>query len=192
MKILLIDNYDSFTFNLVQLIGKFTDNIIVKRNDKITLNEISTINPDKIVISPGPGRPEASRISLEVIKELGKDIPVLGVCLGHQGIGISFGCKVTNAPEIMHGKVSLVTHDNLSIFQNVPQHFEAGRYHSLVIDPNHFSEDLIITSKTSDNIIMGVRHKIYPIEGIQFHPESVLTNIGDQLIENWLYKCSLK
>jgi anthranilate synthase/aminodeoxychorismate synthase-like glutamine amidotransferase len=186
MKILIIDNYDSFTFNLVQLIGKFTNDIIVKRNDKITIEEIRQLAPDKIVISPGPGKPEDSNISLDVIKELGMDIPVLGVCLGHQGIGICFGGSITNAPVLMHGKTSTVKHDNDTIFKNIPQDFEAGRYHSLVIDEGSFPEDLTITATTDKNVIMGVRHKIYPIEGLQFHPESVLTPEGVNIIKNWI------
>jgi anthranilate synthase/aminodeoxychorismate synthase-like glutamine amidotransferase len=186
MKILIIDNYDSFTFNLVQLIGKFTNDIIVKRNDKITIEEIRQLAPDKIVISPGPGKPEDSNISLDVIKELGMDIPVLGVCLGHQGIGICFGGSITNAPVLMHGKTSTVKHDNDTIFKNIPQDFEAGRYHSLVIDEGSFPEDLTITATTDKNVIMGVRHKTYPIEGIQFHPESVLTPEGVNIIKNWI------
>ena len=186
MKILVIDNYDSFTFNLVQLVGKFTSDIIVKRNDKINLDEIKKLAPVKIIISPGPGRPEDSKISLDIIKELGKTIPVLGVCLGHQGIGICFNAKIINAPILMHGKTSKVTHDNKTIFKDVPQNFEAGRYHSLIIDRTSLNGELEITSETADNIIMGVRHKKYPIEGIQFHPESILTPQGENIIKNWL------
>ncbi len=186
MKILVIDNYDSFTFNLVQLVGKFTSDIIVKRNDKITIEEIKELNPDKIIISPGPGRPEDSEISLDVVKQLGRQTPVLGVCLGYQGIGINFGAKIINAPVLMHGKVSKVQHDNKTIFKNIPQNFEAGRYHSLIIDRESLSDDLEITSETADKIIMGVRHKQYPIEGIQFHPESILTIEGENIIKNWL------
>lgn len=186
MKVLVIDNYDSFTFNLVQLVGKFTDDIIVKRNDEITIEEIEKINPDKIIISPGPGRPEDSNVSLKVISELGKTKPVLGVCLGHQGIGQMFDCKITNAPVLMHGKISKVTHDNKTIFKNIPQNFDAGRYHSLIIDRDSLSNDLEITSETEDKIIMGIRHKHYPIEGIQFHPESILTPEGVNIIKNWI------
>lgn len=186
MKILVIDNYDSFTFNLVQLIGSFTNDILVKRNDKTTVSEILKMDVDKIVISPGPGKPEDSKVSLDVIKELGKDIPILGVCLGHQAIGITFGGEVTNAPTLMHGKTSKIIHDNQKIYKDIPQKFEAGRYHSLVIKNNSLSDEIIITSHTSDNVIMGIRHKEYPIEGIQFHPESVLTPQGYNLIKNWL------
>ncbi len=134
MKILVIDNYDSFTFNLVQLVGEFITDIIVVRNDKITIDEIRKLNPDKILISPGPGRPENSKISLDVIKELGVSTPILGVCLGYQVIGILFGAKIINAPSLMHGKSSEIIHDNKTIFKNIPQKFKAGRYHSLIID----------------------------------------------------------
>ena len=186
MKILVIDNYDSFTFNLVQLVGKFTADISVKRNDKITLDEIKDLGPDKIIISPGPGRPEDSNISIDTIKEFGKNTPILGVCLGHQGIGICFGAKIINAPVLMHGKTSPVIHDNKTIFTNIPQNFNAGRYHSLIIEKDSLNGDLEITSHTHDDLIMGIRHKTFPLEGIQFHPESILTNEGENIIKNWL------
>ncbi|MCF8259512.1 MAG: aminodeoxychorismate/anthranilate synthase component II [Melioribacteraceae bacterium] len=186
MKILVIDNYDSFTYNLVQLIGFFTHDIIVKRNDKISIDEIQKLNPDKIVISPGPGKPEDSKISLNVISELGDSIPVLGVCLGHQGIGHIFGARITNSPTLMHGKSSRVKHDGKGIYKNIPQNFEAGRYHSLIIDSSTLPDELEITSTSDEDVIMGVRHKQLPIEGIQFHPESVLTPLGNKLINNWM------
>lgn len=186
MKILMIDNYDSFTYNLVQLIGKFTSDIIVVRNDKIELNEIIDMQPVKIVISPGPGKPEDSNISLKIIQELGNFIPVLGVCLGHQGIGISFGGRVVNAPELMHGKISEIKHNNTGIYKNIPQNFEAARYHSLIIENDSLPDVLEITSTTEDGIIMGVKHKEFPIEGIQFHPESILTKVGSDLMKNWI------
>jgi anthranilate synthase/aminodeoxychorismate synthase-like glutamine amidotransferase len=186
MKILVIDNYDSFTYNLVQLIGNYNEEIIVKRNDKTTLDEINDLAPDKIVISPGPGIPSDAGISNEVLKELGKNIPVLGVCLGHQCIGYSFGGVVTNAPILMHGKTSRISHDNKTIYENLDQDFEAGRYHSLIIESATLPGVLEISSQTNDGIIMGVRHRNYPIEGIQFHPESILTKTGNQLIKNWL------
>ncbi len=186
MKILVIDNYDSFTFNLVQLIGTFTSGIVVKRNDKITVKEIRKMNPDKILISPGPGKPEDSNISLEVIKELGKTISTLGVCLGHQAIGTIFGAKITNAPLLMHGKSSKIMHDNKTIFKNIPQNFLAGRYHSLIIDRTSLNGNLEVTSETADKIVMGIRHKKYPVEGIQFHPESILTPQGKNIIKNWI------
>ncbi|NLT51892.1 MAG: aminodeoxychorismate/anthranilate synthase component II [Ignavibacteria bacterium] len=186
MKILVIDNYDSFTFNLVQLIGKFTNDIIVKRNDKTSEYEIEKINPDKIVVSPGPGRPEDSAASLIAIQTFGKKIPLLGVCLGHQGIGYSFGGKIINAPTLMHGKVSKIYHDDKTIYKNVPQGFDAGRYHSLIVDRDTLPECFEVTSQTIDGIIMGIRHKEYPIEGIQFHPESILTDQGVNLLKNWV------
>lgn len=186
MKILVIDNYDSFTFNLVQQIGKFEPDIIVKRNDEISLADIRKMNPDKIVISPGPGRPEDSKVCLDAIKELGGTKSILGVCLGHQAIGYVFGGKIINAPLLMHGKSSMVSHDGKSIFKGLTGKLEAGRYHSLVVERDSLPECLEITAETDDGTIMGLRHKEFPIEGIQFHPESVLTKNGDALISNWL------
>lgn len=186
MKILVIDNYDSFTYNLVQLLGKFTSDIIVKRNDEVTEEEITEMAPDKILLSPGPGRPEDSRMTLTAIAKFGMSIPVLGVCLGHQAIGISFGASVVHAPQLMHGKTSEIQHDNRSIFSDLPQNFIATRYHSLVIDKDSLPAELTITASTADGIIMGVRHTSLPIEGIQFHPESILTVCGEQIIKNWI------
>lgn len=186
MKILVIDNYDSFTFNLVQLVGHFTNNIIVKRNDKITLEEIGELKPDKIIISPGPGTPKESGLSPQIILNFGQAIPLLGVCLGHQTIGEVLGGKVINAPSLMHGKSSKIIHDGKTIYKDIPQKFIAGRYHSLVVEKNSLPNNLEITSHTEDEIIMGIRHKNFPLEGIQFHPESILTQVGYQLIKNWL------
>ncbi|MFA7289897.1 MAG: aminodeoxychorismate/anthranilate synthase component II [Melioribacteraceae bacterium] len=186
MKILVIDNYDSFTYNLVHLLGEFEKNIIVKRNDKVTIKEIKELNPDRIVISPGPGRPEDSHITLNVIKELGNKIPILGVCLGHQAIGFCFGANIVHAPSLVHGKSSEIHHDGKGIYKNIPQNFIAGRYHSLIIERFSIPEDLIITAETDEGIIMGVRHKSFPVEGIQFHPESILTPEGKNLIKNWV------
>jgi anthranilate synthase/aminodeoxychorismate synthase-like glutamine amidotransferase len=186
MKILVIDNYDSFTYNLVQLIGGMGCQLIIRRNDEITTEEISAIKPDRILISPGPGKPEEAGISLSAIKDFGKNIPVLGVCLGHQAIGIVFGCKVIKAPYLMHGKVSVINNDGKTIFKGIGSRFEATRYHSLVIDRKTLSDELLISAETDDGIIMGVRHKKYPVEGIQFHPESFLTIKGEQIIRNWL------
>lgn len=186
MKILVIDNYDSFTYNLVQLLGKFKQRIVIKRNDEVTSGEIESLKPDKILISPGPGRPEDSNITLTAIKKFGKAIPVLGVCLGHQAIGITFGGKVVNAPALMHGKISKINHDGKTIFKGIPQKFIATRYHSLVIQKETMPSELEISSYTDDGVIMGVRHKKYPIEGIQFHPESILTSEGANIIKNWL------
>jgi anthranilate synthase/aminodeoxychorismate synthase-like glutamine amidotransferase len=186
MKILVIDNYDSFTFNLVHLLGEFENDIIVKRNDKITISEIDELHPDKIVISPGPGRPEDSHITLDVIKSLGENIPILGVCLGHQAIGYCFGGTIIHAPSLVHGKSSEIIHDGIGIYKNIPQNFIAGRYHSLVIDRDSLPNQLVVTAETVEGIIMGVRHKSFPIEGIQFHPESILTPEGKNLIKNWV------
>ncbi|MDX9925405.1 MAG: aminodeoxychorismate/anthranilate synthase component II [Ignavibacteriaceae bacterium] len=186
MRILVIDNYDSFTFNLVHLIGEFENDIIVKRNDKITISEIEGLHPDKIVISPGPGRPEDSHITLDVIKSLGENIPILGVCLGHQAIGYCFGGTIIHAPSLVHGKSSEIIHDGKGIYKNIPQNFVAGRYHSLVIERGSLPVQLSVTAETEEGIIMGVRHKSFPIEGIQFHPESILTPEGKNLIKNWV------
>ena len=186
MKILVIDNYDSFTYNLVQLVGKFTQQIWIVRNDRSTLDDIKKMNPDKILISPGPGVPEDSKISLEVILELGENTPILGICLGHQGISICFGGKVVNAPTLMHGKSSNINHDQRTIFKNIPQDFKAARYHSLVVDRDSLPDSLEISAETDNSVIMGVRHKQFPIEGLQFHPESILTNEGEDIIKNWI------
>ncbi|PWN07507.1 anthranilate synthase component II [Rhodohalobacter mucosus] len=187
--ILIIDNYDSFTYNLVHIVAGVTDEYRVIRNDDLTIEEIRELKPNKILISPGPGRPEDAGVSEEVIRELGPDIPVLGVCLGHQAIGQVFGARVVHAPSLMHGKTSEVFHDRQTIYEDVPDGFTATRYHSLALDPDSVPEDqLTITSTTKDGVIMGVRHKIYPIEGIQFHPESILTVEGPKIVRNWLQK----
>ncbi|MEX0945417.1 MAG: aminodeoxychorismate/anthranilate synthase component II [Balneolaceae bacterium] len=184
--ILIIDNYDSFTYNLVHIIGSVTEEYRVVRNDMITLDEIRQLAPDKILISPGPGRPENAGITESVIREFGIETPILGVCLGHQAIGQVFGAKVDYAPVLMHGKTSKILHDGLSLFEGVEKEFTATRYHSLVLNPNSIPEELTISAKSEDGIIMGVRHKKYPIEGIQFHPESILTVEGPKIVRNWL------
>lgn len=186
MKVLVIDNYDSFTYNLVQMIGVNNCKLIVKRNDEINLNDIKEINPDKILISPGPGKPEDSKVSLEIIKRLGNKIPILGVCLGHQAIGICYNGNVIKAKKFMHGKTSKITHNGKSIFKNIPQNFDATRYHSLIIEKESLPIELEITATSEDGTIMGVKHKNYPVEGIQFHPESILTGEGENIIKNWL------
>jgi anthranilate synthase/aminodeoxychorismate synthase-like glutamine amidotransferase len=183
--ILLIDNYDSFTWNLAQYFGELGAPPVVKRNDEITVDDVGAMRPDRIVISPGPGRPESAGISVEVIRRFGASIPMLGVCLGHQGIGIAFGGDVVRAPQLMHGKTSSVLHDGKGVFRGVSQPFTAGRYHSLVIaDP--LPRDLEQAAHTEDGTIMGVRHRTMPIHGVQFHPESVLTGEGRQLLKNFL------
>lgn len=184
--ILIIDNYDSFTYNLVHIVGAETDDYKVVRNDAMTVEEVRELNPDKILISPGPGRPEDAGITEKLIDELGSEIPILGVCLGHQAIGDVFGAKVVHAPTLMHGKTSEIFHDGKSVFEGIEDGFTATRYHSLVLDPDTIPDELEITAKTEDGVIMGVRHKSYPIEGIQFHPESILTTEGPKIVKNWL------
>ncbi|MDE2028307.1 MAG: aminodeoxychorismate/anthranilate synthase component II [Candidatus Omnitrophica bacterium] len=186
--ILMIDNYDSFTYNLVQYFGELKAKVEVFRNDALTIAKIRKMKPAKIVISPGPGRPEDAGISIDIIKELGPRIPVLGVCLGHQGIGYAFGGKVINAGRLMHGKTSMIKHNGRGLFKGLPNPFEATRYHSLVIDPKHVPACLAVTARTTDDKeIMGVQHKIYPIYGVQFHPESILTKEGMNILRNFLH-----
>ena len=191
--ILVIDNYDSFTYNLVQYLGELGQElpiaaeIQVYRNDKIDLDAIRKLNPEGIVISPGPGRPEDAGISLQLIEQLAPQIPILGVCLGHQSIGQIFGGKIVAAPVLMHGKTSLVHHSNVGVFQGLDNPFPATRYHSLIIDRETIPDELEITAWVEDGTIMGVRHREYPhIQGVQFHPESILTNSGKQLLQNFL------
>ena len=184
--ILVIDNYDSFTYNLVQMVGKTTPDIRIIRNQDMSVDEIRTLAPRGIILSPGPGRPEDAGVTVEVIQKLGAVIPILGVCLGHQSIGYAFGAKIVHAPTLMHGRTSEVTHSGSSIMCSLPNPLTAGRYHSLVISPEQFPDELKISARTNDGIIMGVTHRKYPIEGIQFHPESVLTREGDKILNNWL------
>ncbi len=186
MKILVIDNYDSFTYNLVQLLGINKVKFLVKRNDSINENFIYDYKPDKILISPGPGRPEDSNFTLDAIKRFGSEIPILGVCLGHQAIGYVYGAQVINAKSIMHGKTSEITHDGKTIFKNIPQKFIATRYHSLIVDEKSLPQQLEASAFSEDNTIMAIRHKSYPVEGIQFHPESILTSEGINIIKNWI------
>ena len=186
MKILVIDNYDSFTFNLVQLLGRYEHDLIIKRNDEITEEEIEELKPDKILISPGPGKPEDSNVSVTVIEKFGNKIPIMGVCLGHQAIGMVYGGKVVKAPVLMHGKTSSIFHDGKTIFSEIEQGFNATRYHSLIVERNSLPDTMEITAQTQDGLIMGIRHKSFPVEGIQFHPESILTKVGHNLIKNWL------
>ena len=185
MKILVIDNYDSFTFNLVQLLGKYKNELLVLRNDE-NIAATRNFQPDKILISPGPGRPENSGLTLAVIEEFGNSVPILGVCLGMQAMCYLFGADIINAENIYHGKTSKINHDNKTIFKNIPQEFEAMRYHSLIVKENTLPDELEISAKASTGEIMGVRHKVYSLEGIQFHPESILTSFGNQIIKNWL------
>ncbi len=183
--ILLIDNYDSFTYNLAQFLGQLGEKLEVRRNDQITLDEIAALKPDRIVISPGPGVPEKAGIIVDVIKRFGGKVPLLGVCLGHQAIGYAFGGKVIRAPQIMHGKTSRIHHDNKTIFHKLRQDFVATRYHSLIVERKSLPKELEISAET-DGMIMGLRHRKLQIEGVQFHPESVLTEVGMQLLKNFL------
>ncbi|HEY9814167.1 MAG TPA: aminodeoxychorismate/anthranilate synthase component II [Candidatus Sericytochromatia bacterium] len=191
--ILVIDNYDSFTYNLVQYLGELGNqlpvaaDIQVYRNDQISLEQIRKLQPDGIVISPGPGRPEDAGVSLEIIQQLGATVPILGVCLGHQSIGEVFGGKVVSAPTLMHGKTSEIYHTNVGVFRNLENPFTATRYHSLVIERETCPDVLEITAWVDDGTIMGVRHRNYPhVEGVQFHPESILTSSGKLLLRNFL------
>jgi para-aminobenzoate synthetase component II len=184
--ILVIDNYDSFTFNLVQYLGSMGQELKVFRNDAITLDEIERLAPERIVISPGPGRPENSGIIIPVIGKFSGRIPILGVCLGHQAIGAAFGGDVVSAPQIMHGKTSEIFHDGRTIFKDLASPFRATRYHSLVVSPVNLPDCLEISAKTGDGVIMGLRHRELTVEGVQFHPESILTDVGMKLIANFV------
>lgn len=190
--ILIIDNYDSFTYNLVHIIAEQDDEYKVIRNDDMTVEEVSDLNPDRILISPGPGRPEDAGITELLVEKLGHRIPILGVCLGHQAIGEVFGGKVIHAPKLMHGKTSKIHHDGKTVFKGIPDGFTATRYHSLVLDPDLIPDELEVSARSDDEVIMGVRHKEYPIEGIQFHPESILTTEGPGIVKNWLKLKTLK
>jgi anthranilate synthase component II len=184
--ILMIDNYDSFTYNLVQYLGALGQDIKVFRNDKITIDKIKRLKPQKIVISPGPGRPEDAGISCEAIKEFAGKILILGVCLGHQCIGAVFGGRIIGAKKLMHGKTSLIYHNGKDIFRRIPNPFEATRYHSLVVERNGLSKCLEITAWTKEREIMGLKHKQHPLWGVQFHPESILTKEGKNILANFL------
>lgn len=186
--ILVIDNYDSFTYNLVQYLGEMNVDLKVVRNDKITIDEIQMLKPQAIVISPGPCTPKEAGVSVPLIKELYKEIPILGVCLGHQSIGEAFGGEVVKAPTVVHGKTSEIIHNGKGIFKSIPNKFRATRYHSLVIKPETLPEVLEVTATTDDGVIMGVQHKQYPIFGVQFHPESIATEHGKVLLRNFVEK----
>jgi anthranilate synthase component 2 len=183
--ILVIDNYDSFTYNLVHLVAA-QHRVEVRRNDAIGLEEIREMMPTGILISPGPGRPADAGMTETIVRELGGEFPILGICLGHQAIGEVYGGRVVHAPVLMHGKTSHIRHDGLSVFAGLDQDFVATRYHSLVIDPDTLPDNLLVTATAEDGSIMGLRHRTFPSEGIQFHPESILTSCGPAIIENWL------
>jgi para-aminobenzoate synthetase component 2 len=184
--ILLLDNYDSFTYNLAQYLGELGCDVQVHRNDKISVEEIARRKPERIVISPGPCTPQEAGISIELIQRLGGKFPILGVCLGHQAIGAAYGGKIVRAPKLFHGKTSEIQHDGKGVFRELPKPFTATRYHSLIVERKSLPRELTITAETSDGIIMGLRHKRHKIEGVQFHPESVLTQSGKQLLQNFL------
>lgn len=186
--ILLIDNYDSFSYNLYQLIGEINPDIKVIRNDEMTIEEIKNLKPDRIILSPGPGRPEDAGIIMEVAKALGREIPILGVCLGHQAICAAYGATVTYAKELMHGKQSEVTFDKkCPLFKGCPEKALVARYHSLAVDKNTIPEELKITAVTTEGEVMAVQHKKYPVYGVQFHPESIMTPDGKQMLENFIH-----
>ncbi len=184
--ILMIDNYDSFTYNLVQYFGELKARLKVFRNDALSLTDIKSLKPERIVISPGPGRPEDAGISAPLIKAFAGKIPILGVCLGHQAIGYVYGGKIVGAKQLMHGKTSMIYHDGKDLFKNIDVPFEATRYHSLVIDRKTLPECLELTAWTKDKQIMGIRHKTFPLWGVQFHPESILTKVGKEILKNFL------
>jgi anthranilate synthase/aminodeoxychorismate synthase-like glutamine amidotransferase len=185
--VLVIDNYDSFTYNLVQYLGELGEDVLVRRNDEITLPEIAPLHPVAIVLSPGPGTPAQAGICKDLLAELGPTLPMLGVCLGHQCLGEAFGGTVRRASQVMHGKVSRVTHAEQSVFRGIPSPFAATRYHSLVVDRDSLPPDLEVTAWTDDGTVMGLRHRQYPLAGVQFHPEAILTEHGHKLLANFLH-----
>jgi len=184
--LLLIDNYDSFTYNLYQYLAEMGIDVQVRRNDQVALDEIEAMQPDQIVISPGPCTPTEAGISCQVIETFGPRIPLLGVCLGHQAIGQVYGGRVIRAPEPMHGKTSLIYHEGRGVLRDLPHPFEANRYHSLIVERSSVPPELEITAETADGLVMGLRHHTYPVEGVQFHPESILTEHGKDLLRNFL------
>lgn len=187
MRVLVIDNYDSFTYNLVQYLGELGEDVDVRRNDAVTIEEIETNGiPDRIVISPGPGRPDDAGVSLSMIQRFAGKIPILGVCLGHQSIAQAFGGRVVRAPVLVHGKASEICHDGKTIFEGLDYRFQAGRYHSLMVERESLPECLEVSATTPDGIIMGIRHREMKLEGVQFHPESILTTDGKKLMSNFL------
>ena len=184
--ILVIDNYDSFTYNLVQYLGVLGAEVEVRRNDKVSLDEIEAMEPERLVISPGPGTPQTAGISISMIQQFHHKIPILGVCLGHQAIGAAFGGKVVHAAQLMHGKTSEIMHDGKTVFRGVPDPFTATRYHSLAVDRQSLPNRLEVSATAEDGEIMGLRHRDFPVEGIQFHPESILTKEGMRILKNFL------
>jgi anthranilate synthase component 2 len=194
--IFVLDNYDSFTYNLVQMLGELGATLVVRRNDEVTVSEIEAMRPEALVLSPGPGRPEDAGILVNAIRHFGLQrtmprsapmpMPMLGVCLGHQAMGLVFGGRVVSAPSLVHGKAAEVLHDGKTIYRNLPRPFAAGRYHSLVVAPDSIPVELEVSATTPDGVVMGLRHRTLPIEGVQFHPESILTPAGSTLLRNFL------
>ena len=191
--VFVIDNYDSFTYNLVQYLGELGARVVVRRNDEVTVDEIAAMGPERIVVSPGPGRPENAGVTVDAITRLGPRIPVLGVCLGHQAIGLAFGGRVVRAPTPMHGKTSTIRHDGRGIFKGLANPFSAARYHSLIVERSSLPEELEVAAETVEaagglqsGLVMALRHRRYPVHGVQFHPESIMTDPGMRLIENFL------
>ena len=182
----ILDNYDSFTYNLVQYLSVLTDEIVVERNDALRVEDVAAMEPAAIVVSPGPCTPAEAGISVDLIRRLGPGTPTLGVCLGHQAIGAAFGGNVVRAPELMHGKTSPISHDGSPLYLDLPNPFEATRYHSLIVERATLPDELEVTAETPDGLIMGVRHITHPIHGVQFHPESILTSVGPELLRNFL------
>ena len=184
--VLVIDNYDSFTYNLVQYLGELGARVVVRRNDQAALEQLRALGHDRVVISPGPGRPEHAGVSLDVIREFGPRMPLLGVCLGHQAIGLAFGGEVVRAPLPIHGKTSTVEHDSKGVFAGLSAAFQAGRYHSLIVEERTLPAELEVSARTKDGLVMGLRHRDWPVHGVQFHPESVLTLEGRRILRNFL------
>ncbi|WP_433054383.1 aminodeoxychorismate/anthranilate synthase component II [Dactylosporangium sp. CS-033363] len=191
MRVLVIDNYDSFVFNLVQYLGQLGVECEVRRNDEITVAEVAAVNPAGVLLSPGPGTPERAGICMSVIEELAGQVPIFGVCLGHQAFGAAFGATVTRAPELLHGKTSLVSHTGQGVLAGLPDPFIATRYHSLAVVESTLPPEIEVTGRTESGVVMAMRHRELPIEGVQFHPESVLTQGGHQMLANWLAVCGL-
>jgi len=186
MTVLLLDNYDSFTYNLYQYLCELGADVVVHRNDKITLDEVAQLGPERIVVSPGPKTPDDAGISVELIRRFAGQVPILGVCLGHQCVAQAFGARIVNAGEIKHGKTSAIHHDGKGIYQDIEQDFRATRYHSLCVDPDSLPDELYATSHSESGVIMGLRHKTLDVEGVQFHPESIITDVGHALLRNFL------
>jgi para-aminobenzoate synthetase component II len=188
-RVLVVDNYESFVFNLVQYLAQLGADVVVRRNDEVTVDDVDGLGVDGVLLSPGPGRPEDAGICVELIRARGESVPILGVCLGHQAIAVAYGGAVVRAPELLHGKVSDVTHKGVGVLHGLPDPFVATRYHSLAVDAESLPAELDVTARSASGVVMGLRHRDFAVEGVQFHPESVLTEGGHQLLANWLRTC---